>query len=72
VTDEEIQEWKDQIDRMSRVEMAKLWRFAPAGHPIFNTRLPLYEYFKARYDNVGGMNTAISKQIGWETAHGNV
>jgi len=65
MTEEEIQKWKDKIDKMTRVEMARLWRFAPAGHPIFNKQFPLYEYFKARYDNLGGMSPAISKQIGW-------
>ncbi|KKM85998.1 hypothetical protein LCGC14_1283510, partial [marine sediment metagenome] len=33
---------------------------------IFRNDLPLWEYFKARFDELGGMTPAISKRIGWQ------
>jgi hypothetical protein len=65
MTDQEIQEWKNKIDKMSQIQMASMWRFSGAGHPVFNSTLPLYEYFKAKFDKLGGMTPEISKQIGW-------
>ncbi len=62
----EIQEWMEKIDGMSHLDMAKLWRFAPSGHPVFNSNLPLFQHFKERFDSFGGMTPAISKAIGWE------
>ncbi len=59
-----IEQQKAKIDGMSRLEMARLWRFAPAGHPYFDTNLPLYEYFKARFTALGGFSSSISKQLG--------
>lgn len=64
-TEGEIQEWRTKIDGMSQVEMARLWRFAPSGHPVFRTDLPLHEHFKARFREKGGMAPAVSKSIGW-------
>jgi len=66
ITPQNIQEWKDKIDAMSHVEMARLWRFAPAGHPVFRMELPIYEHFEKRYKQMGGMTPEISKQIGWQ------
>ena len=65
MTETEIQEWKDKIDKMSHIEMCKLWRFAPAGHPVFRSNLPLFKYFDEKYVNFGGMTAEISKAIGW-------
>ena len=62
----EIQDWKSKIDKMSQLEMARLQRFAPAGHPVFNVNLPLSEYFYDRFRKLGGMTPTISKKIGWE------
>lgn len=53
-----------RINSMSREEMARLWRFAPSGHPYFDTTLPYYEIFKKRFDELGGFSPAISKAIG--------
>lgn len=64
MTDEEIMKAKEAIDAMSQEEMARLWRFAPAGHPYFDSRLPLVEYFEARFK---GFTPGISKKIGWES-----
>jgi len=62
---EKITEWEKKIDKMTQVEMARLQRFAPSGHPVFDSTLPLYERFKARFKELGGFTPAISKQIGW-------
>jgi len=65
MTEEEIQNHKEKIDRMSREEMCRLWRFAPAGHPYFVTGTELTEYFDKRFKELGGFSPAISKKIGW-------
>lgn len=65
LTEQEIKEWEDRIANMTQIEMASLWRFAPAGHPVFRNDLPLYNRFKARFDTLGGMTPDISKAIGW-------
>jgi len=64
-TEEKIAEWKETIDGMSHREMARLWRFAPSGHPIFRRDLPLFKYFDKRFNDAGGMTPEISKSIGW-------
>ena len=56
----------DTINSMSRIEMARLWRFTPSGHPYFNTTLPYFEIFRKRFNELGGFSVAISKEIGWE------
>lgn len=65
--EKQIQEWKVKINNMPHKEMARLQRFAPAGHPVFNTKLPLWEIFDKRFKKLGGMTPQISKEIGWET-----
>jgi hypothetical protein len=61
------QEEIDKINGMTHAELAWLWRFAPLGHPYFSTEnLDLYDHFKNRFRELGGMTPAISKQIGWE------
>ena len=65
MTEEEVKAWKERIDKMSHAEMAGMHRFAPSGHPVFDSTLPLYDHFKARFESLGGMTTEISKQIGW-------
>ncbi len=54
-----------KIYSMSQFEMANLWRFAPAGHPWFNSTLPYFKHFNRRFKRLGGMTSEISKQIGW-------
>ena len=65
MTEEEIQDWKDNIDFMSQEEMARLQRFAPSGHVIFSTP-QLSDYFKKRFAELGGMTPEISKAIGFD------
>jgi len=54
----------ERIDKMSHVEMARLWRFAPAGEPIFEYDSKAFRHFKERFMSFGGMTPEISKQIG--------
>jgi hypothetical protein len=60
------QEEIDKINSMSHIEMAHLYRFAPAGHPYFIAGSPLSEAFYKRWNELGRMTPAISKAIGWE------
>lgn len=62
---QEIEQEKMKIDKMSQFEMARMWRFTPSGHPYFDDRLPLFEYFNARFKSLGGFTSEISKAIGW-------
>ena len=64
-TEEQIKVLEKSIDTMSHREMAVLWRFSPSGHPLFDIRLPLFEKFKKRFEELGGMTPEISKSIGW-------
>ena len=55
----------EEINSMSQEDMARLWRFAPAGHDYFDSTKPYNAIFKKRFQEVGGMTPAISKSIGW-------
>ena len=56
----------EKINNMSHTDMAKLWRFAPVGHPYFDDRLPYHKIFFDRFNELGGFTPKISKEIGWE------
>ena len=56
------QELKDKIDALSRIEMARLHRFAPSGARMFQGEAG--RYFAERFKSLGGMSPAISKKIG--------
>lgn len=64
MTDQQIEDAKKRIDDMSQTEMARLWRFAPSGHPFFDSDLPLFEHFQRRFTSLGGFTPTISKRIG--------
>lgn len=64
MTDDETHTEMDRIRSMSHTEMARLYRFAPAGHIYFNTNLPFNAVFQQRFKALGGMTPAISKEIG--------
>jgi len=53
-----------EINSLSHKEMATLFRFAAAGHPYFDNRLPYRKVFDERFSAFGGMTAAISKEIG--------
>lgn len=65
MTAEQIQQHKNKIDQMTHEEMARLFRFAPSGHPYFDTTSPLCGYFRDRFEELGGMTPEMSKRIGW-------
>ncbi len=56
---------KAEIDAMSHLEMARLYRFAKVGHPYFVPG-PLNDLFYAKWESLGGMTPEISKEIGWQ------
>jgi len=60
MTDDETKRHKEIIDSMSQEDMARLWRFAPAGHPYFDRRLTLFDYFSAKFK---GFTPEISKKL---------
>jgi len=64
-TEFEIEVWKQKIARLTREECARLYRFAPTGHPVFNSELPLYALFTERYSALGGLDAELSHKIGW-------
>ena len=66
MTEQEVAEAKARIDNLTRYEMARMWRFTPSGHPYFDRRLPLADYFEARFNALGGFSPSISKALGWE------
>ncbi len=65
MTDDQISVAKKEIDSMSQFSMASLYRFAPCGHPYFDTTNgDLSEYFATKFKERGGMTSTISKQLG--------
>jgi hypothetical protein len=65
LTEEEIQKYKEEVKLMTHYDMAHLYRFAPAGHPIFSTQYDIFKVFNERFNSFGGMTEKISKEIGW-------
>lgn len=53
---------KSQVDALSRLEMARIWRFAASGHPLLSGEAG--SYFKQRFSELGGFSPAISKALG--------
>jgi len=64
LTEDELQYWENWISQAPQIEMSKMHRFAPVGHPLFCTR---YEnrLHKTFIRNWAGMTPAQSKKIGW-------
>ena len=66
---EQIEKYKKQIDSYSQIEMCRIHRFSKSGDPScpwFDISNPeLVEYWKARFEALGGFTPKISKQIGW-------
>jgi len=65
MTPEQIEIEKTKIDEMSHCQMAFLWRHAQSGHPYFDQREPISEYFLDKFRSLGGMTPHISKAVGW-------
>ena len=70
LTEQETKEWEEKIDKMSHIEMARLWRFSPSGNPVFSSQNRLFVRFKKRFDSLGGMTVTISKALGWHDCEG--
>lgn len=64
-TNEQKTELK-KIYGLSHREMARKFRFASVGHPWFDLTKSYYRHFERRFKKLGGMTTAISKEIGWK------
>ena len=62
MTPEELERGEKGIDNLSQEDMARLWRFAPSGHPYFDRTNPLSGYFNVKFK---GFTPEISKNIGW-------
>jgi len=62
ISSEEIENWKQKLPTMSQMELARLWRFSPSGHPVFRSDLPLYANFKEHFK---GFTPEISKALDW-------
>ena len=54
-------EQKVTIDGMSRVEMARKWRFGPIGDPLLQGEAG--DYYVERFKGLGFFSPEISKQI---------
>ena len=54
-------EMKAKIDAMSREELARAYRFAPAGDPMWCGAAG--DYATARFRELGGFSPAISKTL---------
>lgn len=65
MTREEIEQHKSCIDGMSQLEMCKLHRFAPVGHPYFDNRnIEVRMHWEIRWKERGGFTPEISKALG--------
>lgn len=52
---------KQRIDSMTREQMARAWRYAPSGDPMFRDEAGVY--FETRFKDLGGFSPKISKAI---------
>jgi hypothetical protein len=64
ITETERELHKKAILKLDRAAMAKLRRFAPDGHIFFADR-ELSIFFENRFQNLGGMDSELSKSLGW-------
>jgi hypothetical protein len=63
----ELQRQTDIINNLSHEEMCCQWRFSKGGEcPYFNSHLPLWPTWEARFKAFGGFTSEISKRIGWD------
>jgi hypothetical protein len=60
---EEVKTEIEKINKLSQMEMASLWRFAPSGHPYFDSSKPYFKIFKERFNKLGGFTPEISKSL---------
>ena len=53
----------EQVNAMSHEELARRWRFDPAGS--WHNGDPVTERAKERLNALGGITAEISKKLGW-------
>lgn len=54
------------IQKLSHIELAKIWRFGGSDHPYITNPM-LFDCLKYRlWDYYGGIPPHISKAIGWD------
>ena len=54
----------DKINQMSQYDMCLLWRYAPLGHPYFDTTKPYHQIYKARlFTHFDGFTPELSKAL---------
>jgi hypothetical protein len=53
-----------EINRLTHLEMATLWRNEPAGHMYFDMSLPYWKVFEKRWEAFGGWTPEVSKAVG--------
>ena len=53
----------EEVEQMSRLELCRLWRFAPAG-AFWRRGDPVSDAAEKRLETFGGFSAEISKQIG--------
>jgi len=62
--------WMDEkvaeINKMTHLEMARLYRFAEPGHEYFDLSKHYHIHFYNRFKELGGMTSAVSKAVGWD------
>lgn len=56
---------KAEIDALSHLEMARLWRFTPPGEGYMTGAAG--EYFAERFEKLGGMTYDVSVTIGYKS-----
>jgi len=61
---------KKNIDSYTHEQMAYLFRNAPIGHIYFDQKdhMPLVEYFRERFQSLGGMTAEFDAKLGWDNA----
>lgn len=59
-----LEEEKAKIDNMTHYDCMRLWRFGASELPVFQNK-ELFDYFMARFNNLGGFTPGISKAVGW-------
>ena len=59
-----IEKGKKKINEMTYLEMGRVYRFSPSGHPYFTDPV-LNKHFMKRFKSLGGMTPGLSKSIGW-------
>lgn len=55
----------EAVEVFTHEDMARLWRFCPAGTIWFDPNHPACWAFAEKWARLGGMTPELSKKIGW-------